>query len=41
MYTEVRELNENLNSRSNSTAELNQTLEQVRHLKHHQDGIIF
>lgn len=42
MYTEVRELNENLELKvEQRTAELNQTLEQVRHLKHHQDGDYF
>lgn len=41
-YSEVRELNETLEQKvEQRTAELNQTLEQVRHLKHHQDGDYF
>lgn len=42
MYREVNELNETLEQRvEQRTAELNQTLEQVRHLKHYQDGDYF
>jgi|GEM_PF-1228353 len=42
MYSEVRELNETLEQKVvTRTAELNNTLEQVRHLKLHQDGDYF
>lgn len=41
-YSEVRELNETLEQKVvTRTAELNNTLEQVRHLKLHQDGDYF